>query len=236
MRAIILAGGRGERLKPLTNETPKPMINLLNRPVIYYIVELLKKHGITKLAFTLGYKPDSIIEYFGDGSKFGVDIMYFLESEPLGTAGGVKNCSPFIDDDFLVVSGDAFTEVDFTSLIDFHYAKNGIATLCATEVKNPTGFGVIKTNEKGLITEFLEKPEHTDERLVNTGIYVFKKDVLMEIPNGFYDFGRNLFPNLLGNLYAFKTNDYWSDVGTIESLYNTNIYLANNLARYFYLI
>lgn len=232
MKAIIMAGGKGERLRPLTNEIPKPMVPMVTRPVLLYIVELLKKHGITDLALTVGYRPESIMDYFGDGSKFGVSITYFIEKEPLGTAGGVKNCSNFIDGDFFVMSGDAFTEVDLTEMLDFQKYNNGLATICVKAVDNVKGFGVVKTAEDGLIIEFLEKPEFTTEKLVNTGIYLFKKDILELIPSGFYDFGRNLFPSLIGKLYAYETREYWNDIGTLSSYYNTNLYVAEHLFKY----
>ena len=233
MKAIIMAGGVGSRLRPLTNNQPKPMVPIIDRPILYYIVNLLKANGITEIAMTLNYMPQKIINYFKDGSKFGVTIEYFIENEPLGTAGSIKNAEEFIDGTFVVISGDAFTNVSIKEAIDFHKRNNGIMTIVAKEVEDPNGFGVLKTDEKGRVTEFVEKPEMASGNLINTGIYVCDKKVLDYIPDGFYDFGRELLPSLIGGLYAISTDKYWSDIGTLRSYYKTNSFVVENPSEFY---
>lgn len=222
MQAVIMAGGYGTRLRPLTNELPKPMVPIINKPIIVYIIELLKSHGITDIILTLGYKPEVIMDYLGDGKEFGVKLTYVIETEPLGTAGGVKNVSKLIDGTFLVMSGDAFTNVNIRKLLNHHFDNGKLGTLAVKEVANPIGFGIVKVDSYHVIRNFIEKPLTTVEKLVNTGIYVFEREVLDLIPDGKYDFGRELFPRLLGELSAYKMNEYWSDIGTLSSYYLTN--------------
>ncbi|MDR3215974.1 MAG: nucleotidyltransferase family protein [Clostridiaceae bacterium] len=232
MKAVILAGGAGSRLKPLTDDKPKPMVPIINTPVLEYIIGHLRKHGFTEIALTLGYKADVIKDYFGNGKKQGVRLEYFTESSPLGTAGGVKAASSFIDGDFLVMSGDAFTDMDVSALMRFHMEKGGIGTIALSYTEDSRGFGVVKTAASGEITEFLEKPAFTTEKRVNTGIYAFKHDVLRFIPDGFYDFGRDLFPRLIGKIYGYDAVGYWSDIGTLPAYYRTNQIVAEQPARF----
>ncbi len=232
MKAIIMAGGRGSRLMPLTSDMPKPLMPILNKPILYYILKLLYKYNITQVGITLGYLSDRIREYFGNGAELGMDIRYYIESEPLGTAGGVKNAERFLDEDFVVISGDAFTDIDLGSLVDFHYSHSGLITIASKEVDNPSEFGVIVSDNHGLVTIFQEKPAHPLSRLVNMGIYVMDKTILTAIPEGFQDFSKNIFPNLLGGIYTKKCDCFWSDIGTLSSYYATNYFVANNLERY----
>lgn len=228
MKAIIMAGGAGTRLRPLTNNIPKPMVPMVDRPVLYYTINLLKQYGIVDIAITLGYKPEKIIEYFGDGKDFGVRIKYYIEEFPMGTAGGVKSASDFVDGAFLVLSGDSFTNLALDAFVEYHNTTGGLFTLAAKEVDDPKGFGVIKTDAYGKVVKFIEKPKDAQENLINTGIYMMEKKVLDYIPDGFYDFGKQLIPNLLGEVYAYRTDCYWSDIGTLSSYYNTNSYLVQN--------
>lgn len=232
MKAIIMAGGRGARLMPLTSETPKPLMPILNKPILYYILKLLYKYNITQVGITLGYLSDKIREYFGSGAELGMDIRYFIEDEPLGTAGGVKNAEKFLDEDFIVISGDAFTDIDLGSLVDFHYSHSGLITIASKEVDNPSEFGVLVQDKSGLVTAFQEKPAHPVSNLVNMGIYVMDKTLPSAIPDGFQDFAKNIFPNMLGSIYTQKSDCYWSDIGTLASYYATNYFVANNLERY----
>jgi len=232
MKAVIMAGGFGTRLKPLTNELPKPMVLMINKPLLEYIVLQLKNNGFTDIAMTLGYKPEVIMDYFGNGKKFGVKIKYYIEETPLGTAGGIKAVSDFIDDDFLVISGDAFSDVDLKDFMERHKNNDAIGSLVLREMDDVTGFGVVKADAKGKIIEFLEKPEKPVEKLVNTGIYAFKKEVLDIIPDGFYDFGRQLFPRLVGQIYGYTTKSYWNDVGTLKAYYTTNLYIVENKEKF----
>lgn len=181
---------------------------------------------------TLGYMPEKIKQAFGDGHSFGMNITYFTEEEPLGTAGGVKNAEEFLDDDFLVISGDAFTDINLSELIDFHYLSGGIATIAAKRVKDPSLYGVMLTDSDGRITAFEEKPLHPVSNLVNTGIYVMNKELLRLIPQGFCDFSKHVFPLLLGRLYAKECDCYWSDIGTLQSYYAANYYVADNIRRF----
>jgi NDP-sugar pyrophosphorylase family protein len=228
MQAIIMAGGAGSRLRPLTNSIPKPMVPIIDKPVLELIVRHLKKYDVTDIAMTLGYKSEVIMETFGDGSRYGVDIRYFVEPKPLGTAGGVKNASSFLRGDFIVISGDAVTDIDISDMYRFHLEKEALITLACKEVDNPAGMGVIKADIDGKIMEFIEKPEHTAEKLVNTGIYIMGVKALELIPDGFYDFGRNLLPSMKEGLYAYETHSFWSDIGTLASYYLTNHYVASN--------
>ena len=232
MKAVILPGGKGERLKPLTDNMPKPMVSIITKPIIEFIILRLRECGFYDIAITLGYRGDDIKNHLGDGKDLGVKISYYVEESPLGTAGGVKNARDFLTEDFLVVSGDAFTELDFKEFFLYHKQKGAIATLAVKEVDDIKGFGVVKTDTDGRIIEFLEKPESSAIKTVNTGIYAMKPDIIELIPDGFFDFGKNLFPTLVGSIYAYKTDSYWSDIGTLESYYGTNAYVAKNMQKY----
>jgi mannose-1-phosphate guanylyltransferase/phosphomannomutase len=231
MKAVIMAGGKGTRLKPLTNDIPKPLVKIIDRPVMEHILELLKTHGITDIAVTLGHMSQSIIDYFGNGENFGVSLTYFIEDSPLGTAGSVKATQNFVSEDFLVISGDAFTNIDLTNAIRYHFAKDSIFTLIAQPHQRPEGLGVLEVDYDNKVIDFVEKPQQIKPSLINTGIYIINKGILELIPEGFYDFGRQLLPSLTGKLYAYITYDYWSDIGTLSSYYYTNYLLANKLAN-----
>ena len=226
MKAIIMAGGKGTRLMPLTNSIPKPMVNIIDKPVLEYVINLCKNHGITEIGITLGYLPDAIVDYFGDGKKFGVNITYFFEDEPLGTAGGVKNAEGYLGEDFVVLSGDAYSEIDLTRAIEFHKQKESLFTIVATPHPNPVGYGIIELDFENRIKKFVEKPQVVYPSLINTGIYVMKKTVLNFIPDGFYDFGKDLLPRLTDVAYAIVDYNYWSDIGTLVSYYQTNLALV----------
>lgn len=228
MQAIIMAGGIGSRLKPLTNDIPKPMVPIIDRPVLELIIKHIRKHNIVDIAITLSYKADIIMNRFGDGSEYGVNIEYFTEKEPLGTAGGVKNTQKFIKDDFIVISGDAVTDIDISEMYQYHKDKQAIITLACKEVEDVSGMGVLSIAEDGKVLEFREKPDYSEEKLVNTGIYIMGPKALELIPDGFYDFGRNLLPSMKEGLYAYETKKFWSDIGTLASYYITNHYVANN--------
>ena len=222
MKAVIMAGGEGTRLRPLTCNIPKPMVPVVNRPMMEHILNLLKKHQITEIANTLWYMPEVIKNYFGDGSSRGVSMHYFVENQPLGTAGSVKNAKKFLDKPFIVVSGDSLTDINLSDAVKFHKSKKALATLVLTRVVNPLSYGVVITNEEGRITQFLEKPCWSEvfSDTVNTGIYILEPEVLTEIPDGKkYDFSQNLFPKLLQKnapLYGYIAEGYWSDVGNLD--------------------
>ena len=223
MKAIIMAGGEGTRLKPLTCDCPKPMIKLMNRPVMEYSLALLKRHGITRVAATLGYLPDAIRDHFGAGDDFGVELHYTVESAPLGTAGGVKQAERFLDETFVVLSGDGITDLDLTRAIAWHREKNALATLVLKRTDNPLDYGVVLTHPDGRVRSFYEKPGWSDmvSDTVNTGIYILEPEVLERVPEGrACDFGQELFPELvrLGlPVYGYVMDGYWCDIGDVRA-------------------
>lgn len=226
-----MAGGRGSRLMPLTKDLPKPLVPILDKPILHYTVEKLKESGITDIILTLGYLGKKIEQALGDGKEYGVRLRYVYEVQPLGTAGGVRNVSGLIRDDFLVLSGDAYTDMDLEALIRFHKSHKGIATIASVRVANPENFGNIFKNANGLITAFEEKPVTPKTNLVNTGIYVFDKKIFKHIPSGFQDFSRDIFPKLLKKIYTYETECFWSDVGTLPSYYLTNYKVAVDFTK-----
>lgn len=227
MKGMIMAAGLGSRLMPLTESIPKPMVPILNKPVMQYCVELLKKHGVNEIIANTHYYPESIRNYFGDGSKFDVRLEYSYEKELLGTAGGVKNNRWFLDETFFIVSGDALTNIDLTEMAKFHKESNALVTLALKPVKEVSKYGVVVTEKDGKIKAFQEKPKASEalSNMVNTGIYIFEPEIFDYIPDGFYDFGKELFPKLVEmneRIYGFNTNDYWSDVGNLEVYKESN--------------
>lgn len=221
MKAVVLVGGQGTRLRPLTLGTPKPMVPLANKPFVSYILEHLKSNGITDIVFSMGYLPEGIKAYFGDGSAMGVNLTYVVEDHPLGTAGAVKNVEEHIEDhDFLVLNGDILTDLDLRALIDYHHEKQAAGTITLTPVEDPTAYGLVRLGDSGEVAAFLEKPswDQIDTNLVNAGTYVMKKEVLDLIPPGVeYSFERGVFPKLVSKgLYGFRSSAYWMDIGTPE--------------------
>src|SRR5919202_999234 len=227
MKAIIMAGGQGTRLRPLTSNQPKPMIRIANLPCMEHIVNLLAHHGITDIAVTLQFMREEIQDYFGDGSEWGVNMRYSIEDAPAGTAGSVKMAEQQLDlhgERLLIISGDALTDADLTELVRFHEEKSTEATMVLKSVENPLDFGIVITEDDGRISRFLEKPAwgQVFSDTVNTGIYLLEPSVMEEIPDpeeGEYDFSKELFPGLLEEgrpLYGYVTDDYWEDIGTLE--------------------
>ncbi|MEG4276221.1 mannose-1-phosphate guanyltransferase [Microcoleus sp. MON1_C1] len=223
MRAVLMAGGSGTRLRPLTCDLPKPMVPILNRPIAEHIINLLKRHQITEIIATLHYLPDVMREYFTDGAEFGVQITYAVEEDqPLGTAGCVKNIAELLDRTFLVISGDSITDFDLTAAIEFHRSKQSKATLILTRVPNPMEFGVVITEENYRISRFLEKPSSSEifSDTVNTGTYILEPEVLDYLPaNQECDFSKDLFPMLLEKnepMYGYIAEGYWCDVGQLD--------------------
>ncbi len=224
MRAVLMAGGSGTRLRPLTCDLPKPMVPILNRPIAEHIINLLKRHDITEIVATLHYLPDAMRDYFQDGSDFGVQITYSVEEDqPLGTAGCVKNIAELLDETFLVISGDSITDFDLTAAIEFHKQQKSKATLILTRVPNPIEFGVVITDEEHRICRFLEKPSTSEifSDTVNTGAYILEPEVLEYLPaNTESDFSKDLFPLLLAKgepMYGYIAQGYWCDVGHLDA-------------------
>ncbi|MDQ3964866.1 MAG: nucleotidyltransferase family protein, partial [Actinomycetota bacterium] len=191
MKAVIMAGGQGTRLRPLTSDQPKPMIRIVNVPCMEHIVRLLERHGFTDIVVTLQFMPEEIQDYFGDGSDWGMNIRYSVEDAPAGTAGSVKLAEGYLKGErILVISGDALTDADLSRVVEFHKEKGAEATMVLKSVENPLDFGIVITEEDGRISRFLEKPAwgQVFSDTVNTGIYVLEPSVLREIPSeGEYD-------------------------------------------------
>jgi mannose-1-phosphate guanylyltransferase / phosphomannomutase len=220
MKAVIMAGGEGTRLRPQTSNLPKPMLPLVGRPMMEHIVSLLRRHGITDIVVTVAFLPNAIRSYFGDGSELGVSMVYATEESPLGTAGSVRNAREQLTERFLVISGDVLTDIDLTSVIDFHEKNQALATIALCAVENPLEFGIVITREDGTIERFLEKPGwgQVFSDTINTGIYVLEPEIFERIPAGrSVDFSGEVFPAVLAAgdpLYGYVADGYWEDVGT----------------------
>lgn len=226
MQAIIMAGGVGSRLRPLTNTLPKPLVNIIDKPVMEYVIENLVAGGVKDIAVTVGYKAEMIMDYFGDGSKWGAKLCYFLEDVPLGTAGGVKNAKDFIIDDFIVMSADGLCNIDIKEFSNFHHSHTSKVSMAVRYMQDARGFGLVKADEEGIVTSFAEKPKFAISGLINMGIYAFNKEIMDIIPNGKSDFSYDIFPKLLGDIRVFNPNCFWSDIGTLSEYYLTNHYVC----------
>jgi mannose-1-phosphate guanylyltransferase len=229
MRVMIMAAGIGTRLRPVTDLLPKPMAPIVNRPALYHILRLLDRHGFREVVINLHHLPEVIRGYLGDGGLLGMDIRYSLEHELMGTAGGVKKNADFLGEDtFLVISGDALTDIDLTGLVAQHRRNGSIATMAVKEVADPSQYGVVVADDDGRVVGFQEKPtlEEARSRLCNCGIYVFEPEILSHIPEGqFDDFGKRLFPDLLKQGVPFSAHTvkgYWSDVGNLREYIRGN--------------
>jgi mannose-1-phosphate guanylyltransferase/phosphomannomutase len=222
MKAVIMAGGEGTRLRPLTINRPKPMVAMVDRLVIHHSIELLKIHGITDIIITVQYLANVLQDYFGDGSNYGVNITYSLEEVPLGTAGSVKNAEHLLNEPFLVISGDALTDFNLSQIINYHLMHKAIATMTLTRVPNPLDYGVIITDDHGHVQQFLEKPSWSEvfSDTVNTGIYVLEPHILELMDKGEkVDWSSQVFPGLLKKgetLLGYIAEGYWTDVGNIQ--------------------
>lgn len=229
-RVMVLAAGRGTRLMPLTADIAKPMVPIVNLPVMEHIIRLLASGGFVRLAVNLHYLPGAITEYFGDGSRWGVEIAYSREERLMGTAGGVKRCQEFLSagGTFLVVSGDALTDIDLSRFLEHHYSVKAQASMVVTRVSDTSGYGVVLTDDDGRVTGFQEKPPESLalSNVANSGIYAFEPEVLDLVPaDRPYDFGRELFPALVERgapFYAWEHDSYWNDVGSIEEYQRGN--------------
>ncbi|HEX8981214.1 MAG TPA: mannose-1-phosphate guanyltransferase [Ktedonobacterales bacterium] len=228
MKAVVMAGGEGSRLRPLTVSRPKPMAPIVGRPVMEHILYLLKSHGITEVVVTVQYLASAIEDYFGDGSNLGMKISYSREETPLGTAGSVKNAEELLQEPFLVISGDALTDFDLTAIIDSHHRRRAMATLTLAHVANPLEYGVITTNETGHIEKFLEKPSWGEvfSDTINTGIYVLDPKIFSYFEKDKpFDFSQELFPMMLKQgdpIYGYIADGYWCDVGNLAEYMRAN--------------
>ena len=238
---MVLAAGLGTRLRPITYEMPKPMVPVLNRPVMEHIVRLLARHGFSETIANLHWFPDLLEAHFGDGGKFGVELSYSREEQLLGTSGGVRNAADFLGDSFLVISGDALTDIDLTAMREFHESHDGIATLATKRVEDTSQFGVAITGADGRIQGFQEKPDPAEalSDLANCGIYMFRSEIFdffpepgtskaagSDDPPGFADWAMDVFPRLLEGdvpFYSHEIDAYWNDIGNLEELRSSTL-------------
>jgi mannose-1-phosphate guanylyltransferase/phosphomannomutase len=228
MKAVVMAGGEGTRLRPLTSNQPKPMVPIVGKPCMEHILELLRKHGLEDVIVTVAFMPQAIRSYFGNGDTLGMNIEYSVEESPLGTAGSVRLASDRLDETFLVISGDALCDVDLSELIRSHRERQAAVTIGLKSVENPLEFGIVVTDEEGRIERFLEKPSWSQvfSDTINTGIYVLEPEVLRHVPTDRpYDFSKELFPLLLEMgrpLYGHVFDDYWQDIGNLDQFRQAN--------------
>jgi mannose-1-phosphate guanylyltransferase/phosphomannomutase len=223
VKAVIMAGGEGTRLRPLTSNQPKPMMPIANRPMMEHVVELLKRHGFEEIVVTVAFQANAIRTYFGNGAEFGVHMVYATEETPLGTAGSVRNAMDELDEPFLVISGDVLTDIDVGAVVDFHRERKAVATIALKSMENPLEFGIVIAREDGSIERFLEKPTwgQVFSDTINTGIYVLDPSIFEYIaPGKPVDFSSDVFPRMLDDgmpLYGYVADGYWEDVGTLDA-------------------
>jgi mannose-1-phosphate guanylyltransferase len=221
MKAILLAGGKGTRLRPLTLHTPKPIVPIFNRPFLHYQLELLRQiPDITEVILSLNYQPRRIEEVFGTGSELGINIRYLVEPSPLGTGGAIKFAEPYLDGTTIVFNGDVLTQIDLNAVLALHRERKAKATIVLTPVDNPTAYGLVETESDGRVRRFLEKP-NPDEitcDTINAGIYVLEPDTFDRIPKDVpYSIERSYFPSLVDRhetFIAYVYRGYWIDIGT----------------------
>jgi mannose-1-phosphate guanylyltransferase len=241
MKAMVLAAGLGTRLRPVTHAIPKPMVPVLNRPVMEHTARLLARHGFAETIANLHWFPEAIEGHFGDGAAFGLELSYSHEEKLLGTAGGVRNVAGFLGDSFLVVAGDALTDLDFGAMREFHESHDGLATLATKRVADTDQFGVVIAGDDGRIQGFQEKPDPAEalSDLANTCIYMFRSDIFEFFPEpgtsraagpddepGFADWAMDVFPALLEAdipFYSHEIDAYWNDIGNLEELKQGNV-------------
>jgi NDP-sugar pyrophosphorylase family protein len=230
MQAVILAGGKGTRLRPLTIHTPKPIMPLVGRPFLFYQLDLLRRADVHDVVLSLSYQPNKIKDIFGDGSHFDMHIEYTVEPQPLGTAGAYKNAEGVIDSSTVVFNGDVLTDLDLNEVIRFHRERKALVTIVLTPVENPRAYGLVEIEADGRVLRFREKPTRDDEittNTINAGTYIIEPEVLQEIPSGeSYSFEYDLFPKLLAKgaaVYGFVSKYYWIDIGTPQRYVQANL-------------
>lgn len=224
MQAIVLVGGEGTRLRPLTYSTPKPMLDLVGRPIVARIVEWLSLHGVERAILSLGYRPDVFVSAFPESRWSDVELSYAVESEPLDTAGAIRFAAEYanaMDETVVIINGDVLTDLNLTALVSFHKTHHGEATIALTPVENPSAFGVVLTAEDGRVQSFIEKPapEDAPTNLINAGTYIFEPEVLKRIATERrVSVEREIFPALVRDnaLYAYSSEAYWIDTGSPE--------------------
>jgi mannose-1-phosphate guanylyltransferase len=221
MQALILAGGEGTRLRPLTSTVPKPVVPLVDRPFITYMLEWLRRHGVDDVVMSCGYMASGVRNVLGEGQQFGLRIRYVEEPRPLGTGGAVKFAEPLLDERFIMLNGDVLTDMDLTAQIEQHERTGARATVALIGVADPSRYGLVRIAEDRSVKEFLEKPssDQIDTNLINAGAYVLERDVLASLaPNVNISIEREVFPGLVGHgLYAYPAEGYWLDIGTPDT-------------------
>ena len=228
LTAVILVGGPGTRLQPLTNDRPKSVLPVLNRPFLEHFIAYLKHYGVENIILTLSYLPDVIREYLGDGSRYGVRLNYCIEEEPLGTAGAVKNAEAYLDGTFFVLNGDVFTDMNLGDMLAFHRERKARATISLSWVDDPSAFGVVETDEDNRVKRFIEKPPRAEATTnwINAGTYVLETEVLELIPSRtHYMFEKGLYPDLLDRgapVFGYPCRGYWLDMGTPAKYFSLN--------------
>jgi mannose-1-phosphate guanylyltransferase len=230
MKAIILVGGEGTRLRPLTYITPKAMMPVLNIPFIHHVVNYLKKHGVDKVVLSMGYKPDPIQKYFESHRPKGLEIIYNIESSPLGTAGAIKFAQKYVEpgETFFVLNGDIFTDTDLTKMLQQHHKTKAKITIALTAVEDPSMFGVVELDKQNRVLRFIEKPKKEEApcNLINAGIYLMNSSVLDRIPeNKFFMFEHSVFPQMVSEKEAvsgFISESYWIDMGNPQKYRQLN--------------
>ncbi|MGZ8783341.1 MAG: nucleotidyltransferase family protein, partial [Gaiellaceae bacterium] len=237
MKAVVMAGGEGTRLRPLTSNQPKPMVPIVGKPCMEHILELLRTHGMDDVIVTVAFLPQAIRSYFSDGETLGMHIEYSVEDAPAGTAGSVRLASGKLDDTFLVISGDALCDFDLTSLVEFHKARGASVTIGLKSVPNPLEFGIVVTDSEGRVERFLEKPSWSQvfSDTINTGVYVIEPEALSHVPTDRpYDFSKELFPLLLEMgrpIYGHVLEGYWQDIGNLDQYRQANFDALDELVR-----
>ncbi len=235
-QAVILVGGEGTRLRPVTSRVPKPVAPVVERPFVAYILDALARHGVTRAIFSSGFLAAAIEAEIGDGSAYGIAVEYVVEEEPLGTAGAVANCSTRLDDaPFFVCNGDVLSDVDLGALADLHRAKGGMGTIFLTPVADPRRYGLVELRDDGAVVSFVEKPgEWEGTALINAGVYVLEPEVLELVPRGrLFSVERGVFPKLAraGSLYGYVDRGYWRDIGTPESYLQAHFDILGRAVR-----
>ena len=216
-QAILLLGGKGTRFRPITYELPKALLPVQGKTVPEHLIDLFKKYHITNLIFSVGYKAEKIIDYYGNGSKYGVKIRYVTESNPMGSAGAIKLCTKHIEGTFIVTNGDELKDIDLEDMYTFHKQNKALVTVAVTTVKNPSMYGVAKL-QGNRILEFVEKPKMPPSRLINSGLSIWEPEVLKIIKPGFSMYEKDVFPVLAKEkkLYGYIFSGQWFDTGTPE--------------------
>src|SRR5947209_16941153 len=218
MQAVILVGGEGTRLRPLTSTVPKPIVPLVDRPFLAYMLEWLKGHGIDDIVLAMGYLPTAVRNVLGDGSAYGLRLRYVEEPDPRGTAGALKYAEDLLDERFLMLNGDVLTDIDLSAQIAQHERTDATATLALVPVEDPSAYGLVRLTDDGSVREFVEKPsaDQIDTNLISAGAYVLERSILDLVPpDKNVSIEREVWPRLVGNgLYGYVASGYWMDIGT----------------------